>query len=49
MYLPDPVESIKLEIERQGLTVKDVEPMIGKSNPVDEILNHNRSLTFKMT
>ena len=48
MDLPDPVEAIKLEMERKGLTVKDLEPMIGKSNRVYEILNHKRSLTLKM-
>jgi len=48
MDLPDPVEAIKFEMERKGLTVKDHEPMIGKSNRVYEILNHKRSLTLKM-
>lgn len=48
MDLPDPVEAIKFEMERKGLTVKDLEPMIGKSNRVYEILNHKRSLTLKM-
>ena len=46
--LPDPVEAIKFEMERKGLTIKDLEPMIGKSNRVYEILNHKRSLTLKM-
>ena len=48
MDLPDPVEAIKFEMERKGLTVKDLEPMIGKSNRVYEIQNHKRSLTLKM-
>ncbi len=46
--LPDPVEAIKFEMDRSGLTVKDLEPMIGKSNRVYEILNHKRTLTLKM-
>ena len=46
--LPDPVEAIKFEMERKGLTIKDLEPMIGKSNRVYEIFNHKRSLTLKM-
>lgn len=46
--LPDPVEAIKFEMEQKGLSVKDLEPMIGKSNRVYEILNHKRSLTLKM-
>ena len=28
--------------------MKDLEPMMGKSNRVDEILNHKRALTLKM-
>ena len=48
MELPDPVAAIRFEMERQGLTVKDLEPMIGKSNRVYEILNYKRSLTLKM-
>ena len=46
--LPDPVEAIKFEMEQKGLTIKDLEPMIGKSNRVYEILNHKRPLTLKM-
>ena len=45
---PDPVEAIKFEMEQKGLTIKDLEPMIGKSNRVYEVLNHKRSLTLKM-
>ena len=48
MELPDPVAAIKFEMERKGLTVKDLEPMIDKSNRVYELLNHKRSLTLKM-
>ncbi len=48
MDLPTPVEAIKFELERKGLTVKDIEPMISKSNRVYEILNYKRSLTLKM-
>lgn len=46
--LPDPVEAIKFEMEQKGLTVKDLEPIIGKSNRVYEILNRKRSLTLNM-
>lgn len=48
MDLPDPVEAIKFEMERKGLTVKDLESMIGKSNRVYEILNRTRPLTLNM-
>ena len=46
--LPDLVDAIKFEMERKGLTVKDLEPIIGKPNRVYEILNRKRSLTLKM-
>ena len=46
--LPDPVEAIKYTMESKGLTVKDLEPMIGRSNRVYEILNRRRPLTLKM-
>jgi HTH-type transcriptional regulator/antitoxin HigA len=46
--LPDPVAAIKLVMEQRGLTVKDLEPMIGHSNRVYEVLNHKRPLTLKM-
>lgn len=46
--LPDPVEAIKFEMEQKGLTVKDLEPMIGRSNRVYEVLNRKRALSLKM-
>ena len=46
--LPDPIEAIKFAMEQKGLTVKDLEPMIGKSNRVYQVLNHKRPLTIKM-
>lgn len=48
MDLPDPVEAIKFEMERQGLTVKDLEPLIGRPNRVYEVLAHKRPLTLRM-
>lgn len=35
-------------MNQRGLTVKDLEPMIGHSNRVYEILSHKRPLTLKM-
>lgn len=46
--LPDPVEAIKYAMESKGLTVKDLEPMIGRTNRVYEILSRKRPLTLKM-
>lgn len=45
---PDPIEAIKFRMEQQGLTVKDLEPAIGKSNRVYEVLNRKRNLTLPM-
>jgi HTH-type transcriptional regulator / antitoxin HigA len=45
---PDPVEAIKFRMEQSGLTVKDMEPIIGKSNRVYEVLNRKRPLTLAM-
>lgn len=46
--LPDPVEAIKFRMEQSGLTPKDLEPAIGRSNRVYEILNRKRPLTLTM-
>jgi HTH-type transcriptional regulator / antitoxin HigA len=46
--LPDPVEAIRFHMEQQGLTRKDLEPMIGRSNRVYEVLSRKRPLTLKM-
>jgi HTH-type transcriptional regulator/antitoxin HigA len=46
--LPDPIEAIKFRMEQSGLTIKDLEPMIGKANRVYEILNRKRPLTLAM-
>jgi HTH-type transcriptional regulator/antitoxin HigA len=48
MNLPDPVEAIKFAMEQRGLTVKDLESMIGRTNRIYEILNRRRPLTLKM-
>ncbi|EAB9601713.1 TPA: transcriptional regulator [Escherichia coli] len=45
---PSPIEAIKFRMEQQGLTVKDLEPAIGKSNRVYEVLNGTRNLTLPM-
>ena len=46
--LPDAVEAIKFRMEQQGLTPRDLEPLIGRSNRVYEVLNRKRSLTLAM-
>lgn len=46
--LPDPVATIKFRMDQTGLTAKDLEPMIGRSNRVYEILNRKRPLALPM-
>lgn len=48
MDLPDPVEAIKFAMEQQGLSVKDLVPVIGAANRIYEVLNRKRPLTLRM-
>lgn len=45
---PDPIEAIKFRLEQGGLSIKDLEPMIGRSNRVYEVLSRKRPLTLGM-
>jgi len=45
---PDPIEAIKYEMERKGLTKKDLIPVLGSFSRVSEILNRKRKLTLNM-
>jgi len=45
---PDPVTIIKFQIEQQGMSRKDLEPMIGSRARVSEILTGKRALTLPM-
>jgi HTH-type transcriptional regulator/antitoxin HigA len=45
---PDPVEAIKFRMEQQGLSRKDLEPLIGTRTRVAEILNRKRRLSIGM-
>ncbi|MEY4738183.1 MAG: hypothetical protein RL302_2502 [Pseudomonadota bacterium] len=46
--LPDPIEAIKFRMEQQGLSAKDLQPMIGGLNRVYEVLNRKRPLSLAM-
>lgn len=48
MDSPDPIEAIKFRMEQQGLTRKDLEPMIGTRTRVAEVLNRKRGLSISM-
>lgn len=45
---PDPVEAIRFRMEQQGLSRKDLEPLIGTRTRVAEVLNRKRSLSIAM-
>lgn len=44
----DPVEAIKFLMDQNSLTRKDLEPYIGASGRVSEVLNRKRNLTLAM-
>ncbi len=44
----DPIEAIKFRMEQQGLAPKDLEPFIGSSGRVSEVLNRKRPLSLRM-
>lgn len=45
---PDPIEAIKFRMEQQGLTRRDLEPLIGTRTRVAEVLNRRRNLSLAM-
>ncbi len=45
---PDPIEAIRFRMEQQGLTRKDLEPMLGTRMRVSEVLNGKRALSIAM-
>lgn len=45
---PDPIEAIKFRMEQQGLTRRDLEPIIGSRARVAEVLNCKRDLSIAM-
>lgn len=44
----DPIEAIKFRMEQQGLAAKDLEPYIGSSGRMSEVLNRKRPLSLRM-
>ena len=45
---PDPIEAIKFRMERQGLTRRDLEELIGTRTRIAEVLNRKRGLSIGM-
>jgi len=44
----NPIEAIKFLMEQKGLVRKDIEPYIGTSERVSEVLNGKRNLSLSM-
>ncbi|GHT91697.1 transcriptional regulator [Betaproteobacteria bacterium] len=44
----DPIEAIKFRMDQQELTPRDLEPYIGSSGRVSEVLNRRRKLSLSM-
>lgn len=44
----DPIEAIKFRLDQQGLGPRDLEPFIGSSGRVSEVLNRKRKLSLGM-
>ena len=44
----DPIDAIKFRMDQQGLTPKDLEPYIGSSGRVSEVMNRKRRLSLQM-
>jgi HTH-type transcriptional regulator/antitoxin HigA len=44
----DPIDAIQFRMQQQGLTPKDLEPYIGPSGRVSEVLNRKRRLSLQM-
>lgn len=45
---PDPVAAIRFRMDQQGLTPRDLEPMIGSRARVSEVLGGKRALSMAM-
>jgi HTH-type transcriptional regulator/antitoxin HigA len=48
MEPPDPIEAIKFRMEQQGLSRRDLAPLIGTRTRVAEVLNRKRNLSISM-
>ena len=45
---PDPIEAIKFRLEQQGMSRKDLEPLIGTRARVAEVMGRKRGLSIEM-
>jgi HTH-type transcriptional regulator/antitoxin HigA len=44
----DPVEAVKFRLEQEGLTPRDLEPYIGQSGRISEVLTRRRPLSLRI-
>jgi len=45
---PDPIAAIRFRMEQQGLSPKDLVPLLGSRSRVSEVLSGGRGLSLKM-
>ena len=45
---PSPIEAIKFRMEQAGLSISDMQPYIGSSNRVYEVMSGKRALSLAM-
>ena len=45
---PDPIEALKYYMESRGLTVRDLEPLLGNSHKILDVLERKRPLSLLM-
>ncbi len=45
---PDPIEAIKFRMEQQGLTIRDLEAVLGSRVRAEEVLQRKRGLSITM-
>ena len=48
IVLPDPIAAILFRMEQQGLSRKDLEPILGPRSRISEILTRRRGLSIEM-
>ncbi|GAK49119.1 helix-turn-helix domain protein [Candidatus Moduliflexus flocculans] len=45
---PDPIEALKYYMESRGLTVRDLEPLLGNQHKIVDVLERKRPLSLPM-
>lgn len=45
---PDPIEALKYYMESRGLTIRDLEPLLGNQHKILDVLERKRSFSLPM-